>query len=111
MPPVARHGEEVCPRASAYPRAYALKRAVERQPPGVAGLGGVPVAHGRLLDVPAQVDLAPGAQGGEVDQPGLEVAHDHVERLELLEPERRGDDRLGPPAPAVRAARDLGQSG
>src|SRR3954449_1026891 len=46
---------------------------VEREPAGVAGLGGVPVADLGLVDLPTEVDLPPVPQRGEVDQAGLEV--------------------------------------
>jgi predicted amidohydrolase len=46
---------------------------IEREPAGIAGLGGVPVPDLGLVDLPAEVDLPPVAQGGEVDQAGLEV--------------------------------------
>src|SRR5215470_14761443 len=67
-----------------------LEPGIQREPAGVAGLRCVPAADLRLVDLPAQVDLAPFAQGGEVDQAGFEVAHQQVQLLEALEPERRG---------------------
>jgi hypothetical protein len=46
------------------------------------------VADGRLVEEPAQVDLAPVDHGGEVDQASLEVADDDLEPLEAVEAER-----------------------
>jgi predicted amidohydrolase len=47
---------------------------IQREPAGVAGLGGVPVTDGGLVDLPAEIDLATVPEGGEVDQAGLQVA-------------------------------------
>ena len=66
-----------------------LEPGIQREPAGVPGLRGVPLPDLRLVDLPAQIDFAPVAQGGEVDQAGLEVAHEQVQLLELLEAERR----------------------
>src|SRR5215468_8970040 len=81
-----------------------LEPGIQREPAGVAGLGCVPVADLGLVDLPAQIDLAPVAQGGEVDQAGLEVAHEQVELLEALEAERRGDGRVRAQPAGPRAA-------
>src|SRR3954471_2995347 len=78
------------------PLSGSLEPGIQRQPAGVAGLRGVPLPDLRLVDLPAQIDLAPVAQGGEVDQPGLQVAHQQVELLELLEAERRLHRRARP---------------
>jgi hypothetical protein len=57
-----------------YARPGVSSPGVDRQPVGIPGLGAVPVADGVLVDLPAQIDLAPVAQRGEVDQPGVEIA-------------------------------------
>src|SRR3954454_24951935 len=82
---------------------------VEREPARVAGLGAVPVADGGLVDLPAQVDLATVAQGGKVDQAGLEIADQQIELLEVLEPERRGDGGLGAHGAGIGAAEHIGE--
>src|SRR5689334_7689430 len=73
-----------------------LEPGIQREPAGVARLRGVPLPDLGLVDLPAEIDLAPITQGGEVDQAGLEVANEQIELLELLEPERRIDGRARP---------------
>jgi predicted amidohydrolase len=59
-----------------YARPGGSEPGIQREPAGVAGLGGVPVADGGLVDLPAEVDLATVPEGGEVDQAGLQVANE-----------------------------------
>ena len=85
--------------------------ALERLPAGEAGLDAVPVRDRRLVEQPAQVDLAAVDHGGEVDEAALEVADDDVQALELLQPEgdlERGAGALGP---RPGAAGGLGEQG
>src|SRR5262245_26971479 len=86
-----------------------LEPGIQREPAGIAGLRRVPLPDLRLVDLPAEVDLAPIAQRGEVDQAGLEVANEQIELLELLEPERRIHGRARPEAAGPRAARHIGE--
>src|SRR3954452_9566886 len=88
-----------------------LEPGIQREPAGVAGLRGVPVPDLGLVDLPAEVDLAPVAQGGEVDEAGLEVADQQIHLLELLEPERRGDRGLRAGDARVGPADDVGERG
>src|SRR3954470_14064934 len=90
------------------PLSASLEPGIQREPAGVAGLRRVPVPDLRLVDLPAQVDLAPFTQGGEVDQAGLEVAHEQVELLEALEPERRGNGRVSAQPAGPGAAGHVG---
>ena len=76
-----------------------------------AGLRRVPVADGRLVEQPAEVDLLAAEQRGEVDQAALEVAHDHVELLQVVEAERHLERRGGVLAARVGAAGQLGERG
>src|SRR3712207_4808763 len=72
----------ISPRPASPVRARVrLGPGIEREAAGIAGLRGVPVAHLVLVDLPAQVDLVPLAQRGEVDQPGLEITDEQVELL------------------------------
>src|SRR5690242_17394691 len=54
---------------------------VQRLPSREARLDGVPPAHAILAELPAEVDLAPVAQGGEVNQASVEVFHQDAPRL------------------------------
>src|SRR6478735_5787874 len=58
---------------------------------GEARLDRVPVRDRRLVEQPAQVDLAAVEHRREVDEAAVEVADDDVEPLERLEPERHVD--------------------
>src|SRR5689334_3017004 len=53
---------------------------------------------------PAQVHLAPLAQGGEVDEPAIEVAQHDLHRLELGEPGAQGQEALRHHLPRLAAA-------
>src|SRR4051812_49977659 len=56
----------------------------QRSPAAEAGPDRVPVADGRLIHQPAQVDLVAAEQRREVDQPPFEVADDHVHLLQAV---------------------------
>src|SRR3954452_13947560 len=69
----------------------------------------MPMAHLRLVELPAEVDLVPVAQRREVDHPRLEVADQEVQRFEMFEAQRRGHCGLRACAPRVRTADDVGE--
>src|SRR4051812_11949117 len=57
----------------------------ERLASAIAGVGVVPVLDLVLSRLPAEIYLAAVAERREVDQPALEVAQDHLHRLQLAE--------------------------
>src|SRR4051794_9776132 len=57
-------------------------------------IGLVPVRDLVLAFLPAEIDLAAVAQRGEVDEPPLEVAHDHLHRIELAGRRLQLEERL-----------------
>src|SRR4051812_34027584 len=77
---------------------------VEGLPARKAGLGLVPVLDRVLALLPAQVDLAAVADGGEVEQAGVEVAQHDVERAQLGHRVAQLDESLGDGAAWVAAA-------
>src|SRR3954471_22747604 len=57
----------------------------ERLASAIAGIDVVPELDLGLAGLPAEVDLAAVAHGGEVDEAALEVAQHHLHRLQLAE--------------------------
>src|SRR3954447_3076595 len=79
----------------------------ERPASAITGVGVVPELDLALARLPAEVDLATVPQGREVDEAALQVAQDHVHRLQLAErplqlEESLGDDPSGCAAPVGR---------
>src|SRR3954451_6726030 len=63
--------------------------------PGETCIGLVPVGDLVLAFLPAEVDLTTVAQRGEVHQPALEVADDHLDGVELARSRLQLEERLG----------------
>src|SRR5690242_6474088 len=76
----------------------------ERLAPAIARLRIVPEGDLLLALLPAEVDLVPVAQRGEVDQPALEVAQHDLHLLEIAERALELDEGLGHDAPRRSAA-------
>src|SRR4051812_26978631 len=76
----------------------------ERLAPAIAGIDVVPELDLGLAGLPAEVDLAAVAHGGEVDEAALEVAQDHLHRRQPAGGARELEERLRPAAPGRPAA-------
>src|SRR4051794_20491024 len=81
------------PRCSKFSRRQ-LATGSERLTSAIARIRVVPEADLVLARLPAQVDLATVAQGGEVDQPALEVTQHALHRLEFAERALQLEERL-----------------
>src|SRR3954452_14134146 len=99
--------EPTAARRCSEPSTRQAARSSEILPPAEARIDLVPVRDLVLAFLPAEVDLAAVAHGREVDQSALEVAHDHLDRVELARrrlqfEERFRDDTPGLAAPVAR---------